>query len=859
MALAPLLWNSKKKMMLLFMNERTFTLITNTNTRIAIDSFTTALQREKLNVNDNITSLGICEDVRRVYKQGLMKDTLQTLYLMDSREIQPDSNTYASLLQGCIKGKVLPHGRLVHTHMILTGVKRDISLETKLVTMYAKCGSLMDARRALAEMPERNVVSWTAMITAYSKNGHGEEALALFYQMQRTGIQPNQFTFASALPACANMADLEHGKEVHGSIIRCGFQADIFVGNALVDMYAKCRSIVDARQVFDEMPHQDMVSGNAMIAGYAQNENVDEALNLFQKMPERNVVTWTAMIAGCARHGRVNEALNLFQKMPERNAVSWAAMIAGFAQNGYSDEARKLYREMQLKGVKPNSDTFASVLPAYANLADLRAGKEVHEDIIRSGCVSDVFVGSALVDMYAKCGSLEDAQQVFEKMPRRDVVSWTTMIAGYAQNGHVDEAVNFFQKMPERNLVSWNAMIAGFVQNGHFDEAFKLFRHMQLTAMKPNLDTFASVLPACANLAALHEGKEVHVCIITSGYQIDVFVGSALVDMYAKCGSIEDARKMFDNMLARDVVSWTAMIVGYAMHGYGKEAIKVFEQMQHSGTKPDHITFVGVLSACCHAGLVDDGWQYFECMRQNYHITPAVEHYCCMIDLLGRAGCLDEALDFVNKMPIKPDAAVWGSLLGACRNHTNIKLGQHVAECLFEADPKNAAHYVLLSNIYAAAGRWDDAEMVRKMMRDRRIKKLPGCSWIEVNYKVHTFFIGDRSHPETHNIYAMLKRLSGQMKEAGYAPNMDFVLHDVEEEQKDHVLCQHSEKLAIAFGLLQTCPGTTIRIVKNLRVCGDCHTATKFISKIVAREIVVRDVNRFHHFKDGYCSCGDYW
>eukprot|EP01018_Ginkgo_biloba_P031222 Gb_22483 [translate_table: standard] len=520
------------------------------------------------------------------------------------------------------------------------------------------------------------------MIIAYSESGHGEEALALFYQMQIIDIKPNQFTFASALPACANLADLEHGKEIHGSIIRCGFQADIFVGNALVNLSAKCRSILDARQVFAKMPHQDMILWNAMITVYAQNEN----------------------------------------KISERNYVSCAAMIAGFAQNGYSNEAQNLYREMQLKGVKPNSDTFASVLPAYANLGYLHAGKEVHEDIIRNGCVSDVFVGSALVDMYAKCGSLEDAQKVFEKMPRRDVVSWTTMIAGYAQNGHVDEALNFFQKMPERNLVSWNVMIAGFMQNGHFDEAFKLFRQMQLT-------------------------------------------GSALVDMYAKCGSIKDARKMFDNMLTRDVVSCTAMIVGYAMHGYGKEAIQLFEQIQHSGTKPDHITFVGVLFACCHAGLVDDGWQYFECMRQNYHIMPAVEHYCCMIDLLSCAGCLDEALDFVNKMPMKPDATVWRSLLGVYRNHTNIKLG-HVAECLFEADPKNVAYYVLLSNIYAAVG-----------------------SYIDVNYK---------------------------MKEAGYAPNTNFVLHDVEEEQKNHVLCQHNEKLAIAFGLLQTCPRTTIQIIKNL-------------------------------------------
>eukprot|EP01018_Ginkgo_biloba_P019614 Gb_41544 [translate_table: standard] len=679
------------------------------------------------NAKSTSYSSNINGDVRILCRQSRLKEALHILHLMD----RPDSSAYASLLQGCVDDRALPEGKLVHAHIIYTEFQsQDIFLANKLVIMYAKCGSLVDARRVLDQMPKQNVLSWTVMIVAYARHGHSEDALKMFSQMQRTGIQPDQFTFASVLPACAHLASLEHGRELHEDIIRSGFQSDIFVSSSLVDMYAKCRRIENARQVFD-------------------------------KMSERNVVSWNVMIAAYAKNGYVGEALELFQKMPERDAVSW-------------------------------------------NL----------------------------------------------------------MIVGYVQNGPIDEALKLFQRMPEPDVVSWNAMIAGFTQNGHFDKALNAFRRMQLTCVEPNPETFTSILSACANLAAMEHGKEVHGNIIRSGCQSDVFVGSTLVDMYAKCGSIENARKVFDKVSRRDVVSWTSMITGYAMHGCPKEALRLFEQMEHSGTTPDHVTFVGVLSACCHAGLVQDGWQYFDRMSRCYHITPAMKHYCCMVDLLGRAGHLDEAEDFINKMPLKPDAAVWGSLLGACGIHTNIELGERVADQLFELDSKNAAHYVLLSNIYAAAGRWDGIEKVRKMMKYRGVEKIPGCSWIEVNGKVYSFLVGDRSHPQTQEIYAKLETLSGQIKEAGYLPDTRFVLRDVELEQKEHILCYHSEKLAIAFGLLNTSPEIPIRIVKNLRVCGDCHSAIKFISKTAVREIVVRDSSRFHHFNDkndGQCSCGDYW
>eukprot|EP01018_Ginkgo_biloba_P008463 Gb_26310 [translate_table: standard] len=867
-------WNSNKKMAsLLRICISTLTIKTNINVLQDAESHR--------NANGNNSSFSVCQDVKTLCKQGRLENALQILHLMDRQGVRAESYAYDSLLQGCVTMKALPEGKLVHAHMMETGFKPEVYLGTKLVVMYTKCETLVDARRVFDEMPKRNVVSWNAIIAAYARHGRCEEALVLYSQMQRTDIQPDQFTFASVLPACANLTDLEHGEKIHKVIIRSGCQGDIFVGNALVDMYAKCGSIESARQVFDKMPKWDVISWSAMIAGYSQAGRFDEALKLFRQMqqtgvkpdsftlasvlpacanfgalrhgkevhvyiiksefqsnifvgnalvdmyskcgsldnarmvfdkmpernvvswtamiagyaqigfvdeahklfetmPERNVISWTAMVAGFAWIGEVDEALKLFEKTPERNVVSWTAMIAGYAQNGLFDDALKLFRQMQQTPLKPNSDTFASILPACANLAALHNGSEVHEHIIRNGFDSDVFVSNALVHMYAKCGSLENARKVFDKISRRDVVSWNAMIGGYAQSGYVDNALKLFEKMPERNLVSWNAMtagyaqkgyvdeamklfqqmpqrnviswtvmIAGYAQNGHFDKALKLFQEMQQTGIKPSSETLASVLSSCGSLAALHEGKEVHEDIIRSEFQSDVFVCNALIDMYAKCGSIEEAHTVFDNMPTRDVVSWNAMIAGNAIHGCGREALQLFEQMQHTGTKPDHITFIGVLSACCHGGLLDDGWHYFDCMRQDYHITPTIEHYCCMVDLLGRAGHLDEAHNFINEMPIKPDAAVWGSLLGACRIHNNIELAEHVAERLFESDDKKAAHYVLLSNIYAEAGRWDDVENLRNMMKHRSVKKIPGCSWIEVNNKVYAFLIGDRSHPQT--------------------------------------------------------------------------------------------------------------
>eukprot|EP00253_Pinus_taeda_P001118 PITA_01118 len=732
------------------------------------------------------------DDITRLCKLGRLREAVLTLHNMDALGIPADHATYVSLLQGCVSTIALPEGKIIHAHFIQTGFNPNTFLQTKLLIVYAKCRILVDGRQVFDEMPERNVVSWTALIAAYSKNGYDKEALILLSQMRQMGIEMDEFTFASALPSCANMGALEYGKEAHGAIIRSGFQCDAFIGCTLLDLYFKCGSPQDACKVFDKMTEHDTVSSNAMLAGYTQNGLVKEALKLFHEMPDRDTVSWNTMIAGCAQNGLVCEAAELFQQMPERSLVSWNTMISGYAQNGHVTEALKLFQEA----------------------------------------------------------------------PKQDTVSWNTMIAGYVQSGNFQDALNLFRRMQETTVqpssVTFACILpacAGLAALGVGKEIHEII----IRGVGPNCVTFTSVLPACANLAALEHGKKVHEDIIRSGVQFDTFVSNALIDMYAKCGSLEDAYRVFIKMPQRDVISWTAMLVAYATHGCGKEALELFEQMQQSHINPNETTFIGILSACGHAGLVDDGWKYFDSIARNYHIMPTIDHYCCMVDLLGRAGHLHEAYHFVNKMPIKPNDAVWGSLLGACRNHSNIELGELVADNLLETNSNNAAHYVLLSNIYAAAGRWADVEKVRKLMINRKVRKTPGCSWIELNGVVYTFLVGDRSHPQTQEIYAELDRLYGQIKEAGYVPNRSLALHDVEEEQKEDMVCHHSEKLAIAFGLINTPPKTSIRIIKNLRMCGECHLAIKFISKIVVRDFYLRDATRFHHFKDGKCSCRDYW
>ncbi|KAH9322530.1 hypothetical protein KI387_017169 [Taxus chinensis] len=798
-------------------------------------------------------------------QHGPGKEAMKLLVQMRRACTMPDHVTFVAALQAF--SGVSGWGKQIHGFVVGSGLQWNVVVSNSLINMYAKCEHLEDACKVFEKMPQRDLVSWNTIIGGYTQNGDGGESLELFCEMYQDGEKADNISFTSVLRACANLEALEVGKQIQSLIIKSGFDFDVFVGNALISMYAKCCSVEGARTVFDKMPERDAVSWNAMIAGHVQEGWDREALRLFEQMQQSGTtpdyITFASVQTACAslealEYGKQNHAQviktgtetdvcvcntlvsmyakcrsmedagKVFDNMPTRNVVSWTSMITVCAQDGQRDHATQLFEQMLRSEIMPNQVTYVSLLSAYSTSEVLQGGKQVHGLVLKTGYALDINVGNSLVTMYSKCGSIELARQVFEKMLKREVVSWNAMIAGYAQNGQCEEGL-------------------------------EVFCLMQRAGMKPNPFTFGSVLSACASLVNLEQGKLIHAYILKSGVESDVFVGSALVDMYAKCGSIDDASNLFNKMSERNLVSWTVMLAGYAQHGHAEDVLKIFSQMQHGGMKPDHVTFLGVLSSCSRAGLVNEGHHYFNSMSQDYGVTPRLEHFACMVDLLGRAGQLDDALDFIKKMPLQPSISVWQSLLGACRIHGNPELGKYAAECLLKLEPNDSATYVLLSNIYATANRWEDAARVRKMMRDRGVKKEPGRSWIDIHNTVHEFVADDSSHPEAEEIYKMLESLFRQMKYAGYVPNTDFVLHDVEKEQKEKYLCYHSEKLAIAFGLIKTPPGAPIRIMKNIRVCGDCHMAIKLICKIVGREIIVRDATRFHHFKNGLCSCGDYW
>ncbi|CAK9213816.1 unnamed protein product [Sphagnum troendelagicum] len=564
----------------------------------------------------------------------------------------------------------------------------------------------------------------------------------------------------------------------------------------------------------------------------------------------------------CRAHRELATAQSERHSLLQLNILGWNKKLRKYVKDGQAQKAMQLFQQIQQEGMSPDTFTFVQVINACAGLGALEEGRHVHEQIIQSGCESDVFVGNSLVDMYAKCGSIEDAWKMFKKMPSRDVVTWNTMILGfdmYAKCGSLEDAWNVFKNMPSRDVITWTTIILGHVKCGQGQKALELFRQMQRENVRPNSVTFVGVLNACASIVALEKGRCVHQQIIESVWDSNVFVGNSLVDMYAKCGSMEDAQTVFNKMPSHDVISWNAILGGCAMHGHGNEALKLFEQMCEEGVKPDDITFVCLLSACSHAGLVDEGMCCYASMITVYMISPKLEHYSCMVDLLGRAGKLHEAENMIKAMPGKPYVPAWRALLAACKIHGNVEMGERVAKEFLELEPENAVDYVLLSNIYAAAGNRHLCENVELQRQERGVENQTGRTWIEVKNEVHSFIAGNQDHPQMIEIHTELQRLSGLMHDLGYVPDTKFVLHNEEEEEKVFQLCHHSVKLAIALGLINTAPGTPLRIIKNLQVCEDCHTSTKFISKIVGRAIMVRDANRFHHFEDDVCSCLDYW
>ncbi|CAN6680391.1 unnamed protein product [Malus baccata var. baccata] len=555
--------------------------------------------------------------------------------------------------------------------------------------------------------------------------------------------------------------------------------------------------------------------------------------------------------------------LLVFRQIKYPNPFLWTAMIRGYSIQGPVSESLNFYTCMRKSGVGPVSFTFSALFKACGDVLDVNLGRQIHaHTILVGGFVADLYVGNTMIDMYVKCGFLECGRKVFDEMPERDVVSWTELIVAYTKVGVMESARELFEGLPAKDMVAWTAMVNGYAQNAHPREALDCFERMQCAGVGTDEITLAGLISACAQLGASKYANWVRDIAEKSGFRPteNVLVGSALIDMYSKCGSLDNAFKVFQGMKERNVFSYSSMLLGFAMHGRASAAIELFHEMLTTEIRPNKVTFIGVLTACSHAGMVDQGRQLFATMEKYYDVVPTADHYTCMVDLLGRAGRLEEALGLVETMPIDAHGGVWGALLGACRTHGNPDIAQIAANHLFELEPDSIGNYVVLSNIYASAGRWDEVSRVRKLMREKGLKKKPAYSWVETKKGViHEFCAGETTHPEYTEIKKTLEDLLDRLLANGYQPNLDSAAYAVGDDEKTRILMSHSEKLALAYALLSTDSVSTIKIMKNIRICEDCHSFMCGASQVTGREIVVRDNMRFHHFHNGTCSCGNFW
>ncbi|TMW89000.1 hypothetical protein EJD97_017781 [Solanum chilense] len=607
------------------------------------------------------------------------------------------------------------------------------------------------------------------------------------------------FHFLHQLQRCARFHFPTEGRKLHAHIIKIGlYDCSLKLCNNLIDMYGKCGLLDDALQLFDEIPQRDL--------------------------------------------------------------ASWASVFTAHNEANQPQKTLLLFPNMFLDGLWPDHFVFASVVKACANAGALRVGKQVHCQFLKSVFSVDDVVKSSLVDMYAKCGLPDNAKSVFDSILVKNLICSSAMISAYARCGRKNEAFALLGELGEKNLQCWTALISGFVQNGNLIDAVDVFLEVRREGVDMR-DPFilSSIVGACASLAALQLGKQIHRLVLGLGYECSLFVSNALVDMYAKCSDIVEAKKIFDSMLTRDVVSWTSIIVGMAQHGQAIEALSLYDDMILAGLKPNEVTFVGLIYACSHVGLVNKGKSLFKSMIDDYKLSPSLQHYTCLLDLYSRSGHLEDAENLLNTMPFQPDEAVWAALLSACKQHGNTEIGVRVANRLLILGPKDPSTCILLSNTYAGAALWDNVSKLRKQLANLEVRKEPGYSSIDSGKETTTFYAGEALYPMKDAIFSLLKEFDSEMRKRGYIPDTTFVLHDMEQQEKERQLFWHSERLAVAYGILRTVPGSVIRVVKNLRICGDCHTVIKFISSITNRKIVIRDANRFHHFNEGACSCNDFW
>ncbi|GLT96123.1 hypothetical protein SLE2022_137680 [Rubroshorea leprosula] len=721
-------------------------------------------------------------------QRGYLSEAINFFENMRKSGVKSTRSTLGSVLSAIASLAALDFGLVVHAEAIKQGLGSNVYVGSSLISMYSKCEKMDAAKKVFEELDERNVVLWNAMLSGYTQNGQAEKVMELFSQMKASGFQPDEFTYTSILSACACLENLDTGRQMHTVIVKNKFASNLFVGNALVDMYAKSGALKEARQQFEHIKNPDNVSWNAIIVGYVKEEDEIEAFNMFRRMHlngimpdevssasilsacaniqghkegnqvhcfsvksglENSLYTGSSLIDMYAKCGATEAAYKVISSMPERSVASINAMIAGYAESDL-EKAMILFQEMQVDGLKPSEVTFASLLDACGGPHKLNLGRQIHCHVLKRGLLYDEeFLGVSLLGMYIN------------------------------SHRNIDSKILFSEFTSKRSAVLWTAIISGLTQNDCSEEALSFFLEMRKYNAPPDQATFVSVLRACALLSSLQEGKQIHSLIYHTGYDLDELTASSLVDMYAKCGDVKSSVKVFEEMRNKyDVISWNSMIVGFAKNGYAEEALRVFHEMKQTCVVPDDVTFLGVLTACSHAGRVSEGREIFDVMVNYYGIQPRVDHCACMVDLLGRWGSLKEAEDFIDELKFEPDAMIWATLLAACRIHGDEVRGRRAAEKLISLEPQNSSPYVLLSNIYAASGNWDEVNALRRAMREKGVKKLPGCSWIEVEQKTDLFVAGDKFHPKADEIVEVLKNLVALMKKDGYIPELDSFLHD---------------------------------------------------------------------------------
>ncbi|PON39692.1 Tetratricopeptide-like helical domain containing protein [Parasponia andersonii] len=673
-------------------------------------------------------------------RMGFCEEALLGFLEMLEYGFFPDNFVVPNALKACGALQWIGFGKGVHGYVLKLGYGECVFVSSSLVDMYGKCGAMEDARKVFDGIPEKNVVTWNSLIVGYVLNGLNENAIKMFYDMRMESVETTQVTISSFLSASANIGALDEGKQGHAVAVVEGLVLTAILGSSIINFYSKVGLIEDAELVFGTMLEKDVVTWNLIISGYVQIGKIDKALSR------------------CC--------------------------------------------QMRLEKLRFDSVTLASIISASADTCNLELGKEGHCYCIRNNLDSDVVVASSIVDMYAKCNRIDCARRVFDSITKGDLVLWNTMLAAYADLGHSGEALKLFYQMQldgvppsviswnsiilgflknsqvneakdmfsqmlslgiQPNRVTWTTLVSGLAENGFGYEAISVFQLMQEAGIKPNAVTIVSVLSASIDMALLRYGKAIHGYLTRHFLCLSIPLATSLVDMYAKCGNIDQAKKVFDITEEKEVPMYNAMISGYALHGQALEALALYGYLEEEGKMPDSITFTNVLYACSHSGMVAEGLQLFVDMVSKHDLKPSMIHYGCMVNLLSRCGNLDEAFRLITSMAFEPDAHIFGSLLAACRDHNEIELTKYLSERLLELEPNNSGNYVALSNAYAAVGKWDEVEYVRHLMKSKGLMKIPGCSWIQIGDESHVFVAGDQSHPKIEDINLILALLGSDI------------------------------------------------------------------------------------------------